>query len=138
MVLPCVSIRVVSPKIGVGVKDGVGVKVGGGGDVDVAPGDDVGVVVADARAVADSWGAGPLSSTGFKISAASSVWSCWEPAVLMGGPSNDPVTGVARVTDADACRSLPMASPDSRETRAVAGNAVMAESPTCLVTDPFG
>ena len=128
----------VSPKTGVGVKEGVGVKVGVGGGVDVAPGDGVGVVVAEARAVADSWGADPLSSARSNSSVVSSVWRCWASAVLMGGPSNDPVAGVARVTDGDACGSLPMDSPDSGEARVVAGNAVIAESLTNVVTVPVG
>ena len=136
MVLPCVSTRLVSPKIGVGVKDGVGVNVGDGDGVDVAPGDDVGVVVAVAGAVADSWGADALSPAESKTSAASSVWRCRASAVLMGGPSNDPVAGVARVTDADACGSLPLASPDPGDTRVVVGNAVIAESLTCVVAVP--
>ena len=58
--------------------------------------------------------------------------------MLRGGPSNDPVAGVARVADVDACGLLLMALPGSGETRVAPGKAVMAESLTCVVSVPVG
>lgn len=126
----------VSSKIGVGVKEGVGVTVGDGGGVEVAPCDDVGDVVADDRGVADSWAGESLGSGVLKLSAATSVWRCGASDVLIGGPSNDPVAGVARVADANAGGSLLPTIPGSGEPGARSAKAVAAELFSCNDTAP--